>query len=115
MAEGGSRKSTRSAKAPNVIKLVMPDTKTPSQRLKNLHQILKDEGIEPVEWITETACKEIQSRVKSTYFIVDPFEGDAFEHLKSLKCFVVGTQVMTQCLKGNWEIDGVAGDIEILV
>ena len=101
MADRSARKSTRSSKAPNVIKLVMPDTKTPSQRLKNVFQLLKDEEIEPLEWITETACKDITSRIKSTYFIVDPFEGEAYEHLKSLKCFVVGPQVMVQCVKGK--------------
>ena len=101
MADGDSRRSTRQSKAPNVIKLVMPDTKTPSQRLKNVFQILKDEEIEPLEWITANACMDISSRVKSTYFIVDPFEGEAYEHLKSLKCFVVGTQVMLQCVKGE--------------
>ena len=101
MADDGARRSTRAAKAPNVIKLVMPDTKTPSQRLKNVFQILKDEEIEPLEWITETACKEISTKVRSTYFIVDPFEGDAYEHLRSLKCFIVGTQVMLQCIKGE--------------
>ena len=104
MADRSSRKSTRSSKAPNVIKLVMPDTKTPSQRLKNVFQLLKDEEIEPLEWITETACKEISTRVKSTYFVVDPFEGDAYEHLRSLKCFVVGAQVMVQCVKGTLDI-----------
>ena len=109
MADRSARKSTRSSKAPNVIKLVMPgDTKTPSQRLKNVHQLLKDEEIEPLEWITETACKEITVRVKSTYFVVDPFEGEAFEHLKTLKCFVVGAQVMVQCVKGKVGVEYLA-------
>lgn len=48
-------------------------------------------------WITEEDCLKV-SQKESKLYVMDPFEGVAFEHLKTVNCRIVGPLCILYCL-----------------
>lgn len=47
--------------------------------------MLKEHGLTP-QWVDQDQCLAVEGQDKNCAYVVDPFEGPAFEHLKLLSC-----------------------------
>lgn len=65
--------------------------------LKQAFQAMDSNQMEPI-WITEEDCLKV-SKKESKLYVMDPFEGKAFEHLKSVNCRIVGPLCILYCLE----------------
>lgn len=65
--------------------------------LKLAFEAMDTSQLEPL-WITVEDCLKI-TKNEPKLFVIDPFEGVAFEHLKSVKCRIVGPLCILYCLQ----------------
>lgn len=72
-----------------------PDDAT--EILKLAFEAMDSNQMEPV-WITVADCLKLTKK-EPKLFIIDPFEGEAFEHLKSIHCRIVGPLCVLYCLQ----------------
>ena len=100
-----------------VLRFVLPRGKneaTCSDELSDAHEKCEENDMKPT-WITSddaldlTPIKTVRSGVQCVggivivdafqdVFVVDPFEGPAFEHLCKFKCTTIGPQTIMSCL-----------------
>lgn len=65
--------------------------------LKLAFEQMDSSQLEPM-WLTVEECLKI-SQNEHKLFVADPFEGAAFDHLKALKCRIVGPLCILYCLQ----------------
>ncbi|XP_078670927.1 DNA topoisomerase 2-binding protein 1-like isoform X2 [Branchiostoma floridae x Branchiostoma belcheri] len=53
----------------------------------------------PTQVINGPAALEIAKAQKNVVVVCDPFEGEVYQHLKALKCRIVGPQCVLSCMK----------------
>ncbi|KAG8198438.1 hypothetical protein JTE90_022176 [Oedothorax gibbosus] len=68
-----------------------------SENLQRAFEAMDSNQMEPI-WITEEDCLQV-SKKESKLYIMDPFEGQAFQHLKSVNCRIVGPLCILYCLE----------------
>merc|ERR1712113_1214679 len=68
-----------------------------SEILSDAYEQSQDNGLTP-SWIA--ADKVLTKKpTKTDVFVVDPFEGKAFEHLTGFRCTIVGPMCLLACLQ----------------
>ncbi|OWF40591.1 DNA topoisomerase 2-binding protein 1-like [Mizuhopecten yessoensis] len=74
-----------------------------SEAMMKAHKSLKTEGFAPV-WMTPKECLKVKRKEKNCVYLFDPFEGQAFDHIKSLCCRILGPQCILESLEYKLEI-----------
>ncbi|GIY17018.1 DNA topoisomerase 2-binding protein 1-A [Caerostris extrusa] len=69
----------------------------PTENLKRAFEAMDSNQLEPT-WITAEECFQV-SRKEPKLYIIDPFEGEVFEHLKTANCRLVGPLCILYCLQ----------------
>ncbi|XP_064597636.1 DNA topoisomerase 2-binding protein 1-like [Liolophura sinensis] len=83
------------------VKCVKPseedDENNPGSGVETAYDIMLENGFHPV-WVSKSDCLKVKERQKNCVYIIDPFRGNAFEHLASIGCRVFGPQCVLSCL-----------------
>ncbi|XP_033732968.1 LOW QUALITY PROTEIN: DNA topoisomerase 2-binding protein 1-like [Pecten maximus] len=74
-----------------------------SKAMMDAYKSLKAEGFTPV-WMSPKECLSIKRKEKNCVYLFDPFEGRAFEHIKSLCCRILGPHCILESLEYKLEI-----------
>ncbi|GIY02565.1 DNA topoisomerase 2-binding protein 1-A [Caerostris darwini] len=69
----------------------------PTENLKRAFEAMDSNQLEPT-WITAEEGFQVSRREPKLY-IIDPFEGEVFEHLKTVNCRLVGPLCILYCLQ----------------
>ncbi|XP_041372354.1 DNA topoisomerase 2-binding protein 1-A-like [Gigantopelta aegis] len=86
------------------VKCVRPENKEQIDgSLFEAFKSLKDHGFSPVCGSVEE-CLEVEQKEKDCVYLMDPFEGRAFQHLSALGCRIFGPQCVLSCLLAKMEI-----------
>ncbi|PVD37157.1 hypothetical protein C0Q70_04152 [Pomacea canaliculata] len=59
--------------------------------LNEAFNILADKSFSP-NWISQEDCLHVQKQTEDCVYVMDPFDGPAFEHLRHLGCRIFGPQ-----------------------
>ncbi|KFM76256.1 DNA topoisomerase 2-binding protein 1, partial [Stegodyphus mimosarum] len=68
-----------------------------TEKLQLAFEAMESNQIDPV-WISTQECLQITKK-EPKLFVIDPFEGEVYEHLKSVNCRIVGPLCILYCLK----------------
>ena len=82
-----------------VLRFVLPRGKneaTCTEELSEAYEKCEDNDMKP-EWISCHAALDL-TPTKTDVFVLDPFEGPAFDSLCKFKCTVIGPQTIMSCL-----------------
>ncbi|XP_071103201.1 DNA topoisomerase 2-binding protein 1-like [Haliotis cracherodii] len=74
-----------------------------TDELKEAREILIENGFQPL-WITPAECLDLEQKDRSSVYLIDPFEGEAFHHLAAIGCRVYGPQCILSCMLLRMEI-----------
>ncbi|XP_060078060.1 DNA topoisomerase 2-binding protein 1-like isoform X2 [Ylistrum balloti] len=74
-----------------------------TRAMMDAYKSLKEEGFTPV-WMTPGECLNIKRKEKNCVYLFDPFEGQAFDHIKSLCCRILGPRCILESLEYKLEI-----------
>ncbi|XP_023933099.1 DNA topoisomerase 2-binding protein 1 isoform X2 [Lingula anatina] len=80
------------------VKCVKTDNGAPTDALKVVFESLKEAELDPI-WVSEMDCMAVNQRERDSMYIIDPFEGRVFEHLKNVNNRLYGPQCLLACLK----------------
>ncbi|CAH1774144.1 unnamed protein product [Owenia fusiformis] len=76
---------------------VQPNEGTCSENSQLTFKVAEEKMLEP-KWINEKDCFDFKTKLKNTFFVIDPFGGEAYEHLKNLGCRILGPHVVLWAL-----------------
>ena len=82
-----------------VLRFVLPRGKneaTCSEELSEAFEKCEDNDMKPA-WISSDEALVLEP-TKTDVFVLDPFEGEAFDSLCKTKCTVIGPQTIMSCL-----------------
>lgn len=85
------------------VKCIKSGNDQVSVRYTEAFNALKVHGFKP-QWVDENSCLEVKQKEKHTIYLLDYFEGIAFEHLKSLGSRILGPICVLTCLELKVEI-----------
>lgn len=74
-----------------------------TKAMMDAYKSLKAEGFTPV-WMTPKECLSIKRKEKNCVYLFDPFQGPAFDHIKSLCCRILGPNCILESLEYKLEI-----------
>ncbi|XP_067686474.1 DNA topoisomerase 2-binding protein 1-like [Haliotis asinina] len=74
-----------------------------TDELKEAREILIENGFKPL-WITPAECLDMEQKDRTSVYLIDPFEGEAFHHLAAIGCRVYGPQCILSCMLLRMEI-----------
>ncbi|CAL1290613.1 unnamed protein product [Larinioides sclopetarius] len=75
------------------------DSNEPTEKLKQAFEAMDSNKLEPM-WVTPEECLRVTKKEPKLY-VMDPFEGEVFEHLKTLSCRILGPLSILYCLQSN--------------
>ncbi|XP_076455741.1 DNA topoisomerase 2-binding protein 1-A-like [Babylonia areolata] len=85
------------------MKFVKPRNGDLDPRLVEASSMLKEHGLSP-EWIDQDQCLSVDSAGKNHIYVMEPFEGPGFDHLKLLGCRLFGPQCILASLNFKMEL-----------
>ncbi|GFR12558.1 DNA topoisomerase 2-binding protein 1-A [Trichonephila clavata] len=75
------------------------DSNDPSENMKLAYEAMDSSQLEPT-WVTPSECLKVLKKEPKLY-VIDPFEGEIFQHLKSKNCRIVGPLCILYCLRNG--------------
>ncbi|XP_066278683.1 DNA topoisomerase 2-binding protein 1-like [Branchiostoma lanceolatum] len=81
-----------------VVQFVLLDEDDQNQ-MQRAEEAVRTTANLPTQVINGAAALEITKAQKNVLVVCDPFEGEVYDHLKALKCRIVGPQCVLSCLK----------------
>ncbi|KAL8604271.1 hypothetical protein ACOMHN_023641 [Nucella lapillus] len=85
------------------LKFVKPRNGDLDPRLVEASNMLKEHGLSP-EWVDQDQCLGVEAAHRNIAYVMEPFEGPAFEHLKLLGCRLFGPQCILASLNFKMEL-----------
>eukprot|EP00058_Branchiostoma_floridae_P012092 XP_002597580.1 hypothetical protein BRAFLDRAFT_82314 [Branchiostoma floridae] len=82
-----------------VVQFVLDEDEDDQSQMQRAEEAVRTTANLPTQVINGPAALEITKAQKNALVVCDPFEGEVYEHLKALKCRIVGPQCVLSCLK----------------
>ena len=74
-----------------------------SKAMFDAYSCVGQEGFSP-QWLFESDCLNIKEKEKNCVYLFDQFKGEAFRHIRSLNCRILGPQCILSSLQHKMDI-----------